>query len=41
MTKGKIHRAVTVRLRHGDALDRLREFPNSVVGAIICDPPYD
>lgn len=41
MTKGKSHRAVTIRLWHGDALDRLSALSEGAVAAIICDPPYD
>jgi hypothetical protein len=41
MTKEKKRRVVTIHLRHGDALDRLREIPTGVVGAVIGDPPYD
>lgn len=41
MEKEKKRRVVSIHLRCGDALDRLREIPDGTVGAVIGDPPYD
>ena len=31
---------LTVRLRFGDCVEVLRDFTDSSVGAVVCDPPY-
>lgn len=37
----KKRRAITIRLQHGDCLDRLREISDGAVEAVVGDPPYD
>ena len=30
----------TLRLILGDCIEKMREFPASSIGGIVCDPPY-
>jgi hypothetical protein len=33
--------SVTLYLRHGDCVQVLGEHPEGIVGAVVCDPPYE
>lgn len=30
----------TIRLKLGDCVDVMQSYPQSSIGAIVCDPPY-